>query len=165
MALPHIKPYFGVLNSKKMGKKYAKAYELYNSQKARSKKSGLPPPAYSAREFISWWVANIIRFKGKTPTVGRLDHRLGYSFDNIEIQAMADNSREGMIRNKTNIRTGIKSGKKVDVYDKKNGNHIATISSVRDAARIFSVSQRLIQFLIRGQYKSSTKINFKLEAR
>lgn len=164
MSLPSFLPYEGPLDQKKMSKNQRLAYEAYNGAKARSKKAGYPPPSMTAREFIGWWLYNLKTFKGTTPTCGRKNHELGYSFENIEMQDMRDNSREGILRNKTNILSGIRYGKKVYVYCKKTEQHIATISSIRDAATLFNVSQRLIQFLVRGKYKSTSKINFDLRA-
>lgn len=155
--------YLGNLDRKKMSKEARCAYEAYCSAKARSKKQGLPPPKMEAREFIGWWLGELKSFSGTTPTCGRINHAEGYAFDNIVLQDVKDNSREGMIRNKTNIKTAIAFGQRVLVVCKKSGKTIAEISSVRDAARIFGVSQRLVQFLIRGKYKSSKKINFVLK--
>lgn len=155
-------PYTGPLDRLKMTKTERFGYEAYNGQKARSKKAGLPPPQHNAREFIAWWKANIKSFSGTVPTCGRKDHSKGYSWDNIEMQDMPENSREGIIRNKRNIIETFK-GKKIGIFCKKTGSHIATASSIRDVAKIFGISQRLVQFLIRRKYKSSKKLNFALK--
>ncbi len=156
--------YKGSLDRAKMSKKERLGYEAYCGQKARSKKAKLPPPSYSAREFIGWWLHNLKTFKGTVPTCGRIDHKKGYSWDNIFMQDMKENSREGFLRNKMHIKSAIKNSSTVKVFCKKTDTHIATFSSLRDAARTFNVSQRLIQFLIRGQYKNSKKIAFRLVA-
>jgi hypothetical protein len=148
-----MRPYTGSLDRTKMSKEERYGYEVYSGQKARSKKAGLPPPTYNAREFIGWWLHNLQTFKGIVPTCGRIDHKKGYSWENIFMQDMKENSREGLLRNKLHIKATIKNGEKVNVFCKKTGNHVATIPSIRDAAKLFDVSQRLIQFLIRGKYK------------
>lgn len=49
---------------------------------------------YSSREFIGWWMSKIKYFKGKTPSVGRIDHEENYCFGNIELVDLSDNVRE-----------------------------------------------------------------------
>jgi hypothetical protein len=154
--------YKGILDRKLMLDKARIAYEAYCSQKARSKKAGYLPPEYSTREFVGWWLHNLKSFKGTVPTCGRIDHKKGYSWDNIFMQDMKENSREGFLRNKMHIKASLKNREKVNVHCKKTGDLIAVIPSIRDTARVFSVSQRLVQFLVRGKYKSSKKINFNL---
>ena len=160
--LPSFKPYEGLLYRDRMSEPERLAYEAFCGQRARSKKAGLPKPTYSAKEFIGWWLECLKTFKGTVPTCGRKDHSKGYSWDNIEMQDMADNSREGIVRNQTNIKTSINTGKKVHVLCKRTGKIIAIIPSIREAAQLFDVSQRLVQFVIRGKYKSASKINFDL---
>jgi len=164
MSLPSFLPYEGPLDRKKMSKNQRLAYEAYNGAKARSKMAGYPPPSMTAREFIGWWLHNLKLFKGTVPSVARIDHSKGYSFDNFIMQDMAENSREGVLRNKNNISQQIKTGKKIKVLCKNSGEVIAVIPSIRSAAELFGVSQRLIQFLVRGKYKSTSKINFNLMA-
>lgn len=162
MSSPEFQVYQGPLDRAKMSKEERQAYEAYCAQKARSKKAGLPAPTYGAREFVGWWLENLKSFTGQRPTTGRIDHSKGYSFDNIEMQEMAMNSREGMLRNRTNINTAIKAGKRVGVYAKGTDNLIAVIPSIRETANLFNVSQRLVQFVVRGKYKSARNVNFDL---
>lgn len=53
---------------------------------------------YSVNEFVVWWRNNLKSFKGKIPTVGRIDHAGHYSFDNIEMQDKSKNSIERIFR-------------------------------------------------------------------
>ncbi len=114
----------------------------------------------TTREFIGWWMESLKTFKGTVPSCGRFDHKRGYTWDNFEMQDMAANSREGMLRNKTNIKSKIKYGKKVFIKCKKSGEVIAESSSIRDVARIFDVSQRLVQKILRGTLPQSKLIPF-----
>lgn len=41
---------------------------------------------YTAREFISWWVKHIKKFKGTRPSISRIDHSKNYCFSNIKIE-------------------------------------------------------------------------------
>lgn len=156
--------YKATLDRKKMTKDARYGYEAYYSLRARSKKNRLTIPDYTARDFISWWLYNLKTFKGSVPTCGRIDHKKGYEFNNIMMQDMCENSREGILRNKTNIKTAIKYGKKIIVSCKKTGKDIAIVPSIRETALLFNVSQRLIQFLVRGKYKQTAKINFNLRS-
>lgn len=115
---------------------------------------------YSAREFVSWWLHHRKKFKGTTATVGRKDHNRSYCFENIEMQDMADNSREAILRNKLNTREKRISSKRLLWV--KGGHPIFCFNSIRDAALFFGVSQRLVQFLSRGVYRSSRVIEGKL---
>lgn len=154
------KSYSGPLNQAKMSDKDRKAYEIFNSMKKRCKAYGFPPPEMGPREFIGWWDHNLSLKSWIRPTVGRKDHSKGYLWNNFEMQEMAENSREGILRNKTNLKMAIKNHKKVYVYCKKSGELIAIIDGIRPAAELFGVSQRQIQFMVRGKYKKSSKINF-----
>ncbi len=153
--------YTGTLIRKKMTKEHRCAYEAFCGTKARSKKYGLHRPKFTAREFMGWWLAELIKFKGTTPTCGRIDHSLGYSWENIEMQDMADNSREAALRNKLGDH-GLKRSKKVCVHSLETGAKLGEIANIRAAARFFGVSQRLVQFLVRGDYKSSKQVPFQL---
>jgi len=155
--------YSGPLDRNKMSRTDLRAYEAYNALKARSKKQDLPNPSFTAREFIAWWTDCLKDFKGTIPTCGRIDHSLGYSWDNMEMQDMADNSRESARRNKlgANNRT---QAKMILVKRKSDGVCVGSFGSVRMAARYFGVSQRLVQFIVRGECKQSKKIAYDLEA-
>lgn len=49
---------------------------------------------YGAREFVGWWEKELRSFKGKVPTVGRINHSGHYEFSNIVLQDKSDNSKE-----------------------------------------------------------------------
>lgn len=151
------KTYDGVLDRKKMPFKVRLAYEKYFGMKRRSGVN------FSVREFIGWWLYNLKRFKGVEPSIGRLDHSKGYSFDNIEIQEMSENSREAILRNKRHLKTAEEFSRPLAMYDWDNNTFIGYLPSIRAAAVHFGVSQRLIQFIVRGKYKSSKKVPYRLE--
>ena len=154
--------YTGTLDRKKMPDHVRIGYEALCSARARSKKAGLPYPEPTTREWMHWWLKSLETFQGTVPSCGRYDHSKGYTWDNFRMQDMAENSREGMLRNKTHIKTALVGAKKVYIHCKKTGQLVAEVSNIRDAARLFSVSQRLIQFIVRGKYKKSAKIPFVL---
>lgn len=58
-------------------------YEFYGAKGIRVK--------YTWEEFSNWYLDNIKLFKGKKPSVGRIDHNKNYTLDNIEIQSIFDN--------------------------------------------------------------------------
>jgi len=160
---PSVSHYNGPLDRQKMPKKVLRAYEIFNSQKARSKKLGFDKPQYEAREFIDWWIENTAGWVDGIPSCGRIDHKKGYSFKNIRVESESENSREAILRNFGPQREKFLRGKKVNVFSHSNV-HIATIPSIREAAELFGISQRLMQFLLRGKYKKSRKINFLMRA-
>lgn len=127
------KPYSGVIY--KGGKDVKRAKTSYDKQVERSKKNGLPLPTYTNREFIGWWLEAMKDFIGTWPTCGRIDHKKGYSFDNIMLQDRKDNSSEGAIRTR-HLR---RAKRFVKVLCKKTGQHIATFSNTYEAADFFDV--------------------------
>lgn len=164
-------PYEGSLDRKKMSYEARVAYESFNSQKQKCRNpknrwfkhyggKGLSVH-YGPREFIGWWLHSLKSFCGQTATVGRIDHDKGYSFDNISMQCMVDNSREAALRNNL-VRFSFAASKPVVAKD-KSGAVISTFVSIRDAARKLNVSQRLIHFLLSGRCKSSKKVPYILE--
>ncbi len=158
MGLPeNIKKYEGVLVREKMSFEVRLAYERFNSMKRRSGVN------FTVREFMGWWLHHLKNFSGDIPSISRFDHTKGYSFDNMEIQEMAENSREGILRNKTHLKTAEEFSQPLLMRDWATGSICGEISSIRDAARKFGVSQRLIQFIVRGKYKSSKKVPYRLE--
>ncbi len=117
--------YDGYLDPKKMSKEAAQGYRswmnqcsrCYRKKDQRSKHYLGLDVNYSSRDFIGWWIHNLNKKVWKDPTVGRIDHSKGYSFDNIEMQERSDNSKERILRtgpfiveksvSLINIRTGI----------------------------------------------------------
>jgi hypothetical protein len=162
MGLPLIKEYQGALDRKKMSDSVRIGYEAYNSLKARSKKQGLPRPEFTARQFIGWWTKELETFTGSVPTCGRIDHSVGYCWSNIQMQDMRENSREGALRNGLNLKARLKDSKKLFCFDKSTGEIVCSFLSIRLAAKHFSTSQRLVQFVARDKYKKSKKIPFGL---
>lgn len=139
--------YAGSLDRRKLPKNIRSGLDSYYRQK---KEQGV---SYSLREFIVWWLENLETFTGKTPTCGRIDHSKPYSWDNILMQDRADNSREAALRNRLGPKTKEKKAKKVSVYA-KTGEFVVELPSIRDTALFFGVSQRSVQFAVRGVFKS-----------
>lgn len=154
--------YEGSLDRKKMSRDVRLAYEAFGGLKARSKKLKLPRPEIAAREFIAWWLDELKSFKGTRATCGRIDHSKGYSWENIEMQDMAENSREMARRTLANKREQSVHGKKVFVFVKNTNMMTGIFPSIRTAASFFKISQRQVQFLVRGKYKSCSLVNFDL---
>lgn len=68
----------------------------YNKNRSKYKNYGAKgiEVKYSSREFIGWWLSEIENFKGKKPTIGRIDHDGHYEFGNVVIQDLSENSSE-----------------------------------------------------------------------
>ncbi len=147
--------------SPKIPKPVKAAASSFYAQCLRSRKAGLPPPNYTIRQFVTWWLEKSKTFKGERAACGRIDHSLGYSFDNIEMQTPSDNSKESFARNRIHAMSPHKS-KKVLISCKKTGLLIAESSSRHDTARLFDVSLHLVQMIINGERSQSKKIPFNL---
>lgn len=96
---------------------------------------------YKLRQFISWYLKNIKAFRGKDPTVGRIDHYGHYDFNNIKIESRSSNSRERMLRDNPSI----KKRKQIYIYD-SSGLFISKAQTTRDAARITGVSKSGVHY-------------------
>lgn len=134
-------PYSGPIHWKISEKRVVAAMHSYYDQKNRSKWAGLPPPPYTIREYIAWWLDETAKKKVKDPTCGRIDHSRGYSWDNIEIQSRSENSRECSLRHKKGSKENrIENRKTVFVFNKLGTELIAKFDSRSDAAEFFNVS-------------------------
>lgn len=158
MELPQFKPFSGPLYGKHLVGDVGRAYCSFRNQKERSKRDGLPAPAYSAREFVGWWLENIKHFKGKDPTCGRKNHSAGYSFENIEIQSRSENGKEGATRSPGSIVNRYHYANKVLVRCKKTGELIAEVPSYLEAASLFGVSVGVIRKTVEKSYQRSARI-------
>lgn len=110
---------------------------------------------YTARQFVAWYLDEIEKYTGTQPSVGRIDHSKGYSFDNIRIESLADNSHERIERvGPTRSRVS------VDIY--KNGVFLQTAESLKSAAKVTGVQASHITKYCRGILKNSyTGYSFK----
>ena len=103
---------------------------------------------YSKHDFIAWYIHNINFYIGDRPSVGRIDHAKSYSFDNIRIESLADNSMERINRVGTT-----KPRRPVDIY--KNGIFYKNVDSGWEAARQTGVQKAHISRYCRGVLKES----------
>lgn len=53
---------------------------------------------YSSREFVSWYLHALKKFKGRVPSVDRVDSSLHYCFCNIRLKEHYNNAVEGLLR-------------------------------------------------------------------
>lgn len=94
---------------------------------------------YSVRKFIQWYLNNLARFKGDNPHVGRVNHDLHYSFDNIEMVSSELNITERFNRR------GPATPKKPVLAYKNSGEFVGRFSSANEAAPKFEISTHAIQ--------------------
>lgn len=126
--------------SERCNNKNSAKYRLYGGKGVRVE--------YSHREFVGWWLENVITREWKSPTVGRLDHSKGYSFDNIEMQERSENSLERLRRNPT--RAG---QQKIPVIAIRDGERWE-FPSVKSAAAHFGILDSSISNNCRGRSKT-----------
>lgn len=122
------------------------AYTCINNIRARCKKNpdyiGLDV-GFTTKQFVYWWIVQNRFFKMKRPSVGRINHKKGYTLDNIEIQSLNDNSKEARYRCGSTI-----SPIKIKMI--KNNKEIAIANSMRQAATFSSMDLRSVQNVLRG---------------
>lgn len=126
-----------------------KAYALYQCQMQRCYNKNKPiykryggrglTVDYSREDFIAWFEKNISLFQGGDPTIGRLDHSRGYSFDNIRIESASQNSYERHTRNR-----GSGPKKRIGLFSKKDDSCIAVFYSQSDCCREIGVSDNVV---------------------
>jgi len=164
-----MKEYKGTVASKDTDILVKKAYTVYIHQKSRCscvtdsryKNYGAKGISveYSAREFIAWYLDNIKTFKGKRPSVGRIDHNRNYSFDNIEMQSTSDNTKERLKR------VGNPKPKKpILCIDYKTKEPLMIFDSTSQASVFTGINRTWISSIInlRQQKKSSKGFSFLL---
>ncbi len=96
--------YVGTLNRPDMSLRALQGYRSWMNQIQRCTNKNNPDfpryggkgirVRYAAREFIGWWMHQLKRFRGKDPTVSRIDHEKDYCFENIRVESRSDNMRE-----------------------------------------------------------------------
>lgn len=111
---------------------------------------------YTREEFVSWFVENYRKFKGKNPSVGRVDHSKGYSLDNIRFESLADNSMERIIRCGPT-----KERKRIFIIDYKNNEKLMLCESINQAAHFSGVRKEHIRKYCLGKLKQSKGFTFK----
>ncbi len=95
---------------------------------------------YSIREFVYWFLKNYPIRGMHHPSVGRKNHSVGYTLENIEFQSKSSNSSERVRR------LGTPTPRiKVSVFDSRTHNLIRTFSSYVSAAKFFNMSHATVR--------------------
>jgi hypothetical protein len=129
-----------------------RAYVVWCGQKKRAKWKYkiLNGREYSAREFIPWWITEFEKKEWVWPTVGRIDHSKGYSFDNIRMEEMSDNVKERNTRLGNPGRTHRKILCVTPTYQ-------IECDSKRSAALWFGISEKTVYNHCQGRTKQAWK--------
>lgn len=109
---------------------------------------------YSIREFIGWWIDRQKVLNLTKPSVGRIDHNSNYSFENIELVEISENSSE-MLK-----RVGNPVPKKRLLMLFKDEPFIS-FGSIADASFFLKKTHQSIILYCRGQRKPRNGANFK----
>lgn len=155
-----MKIYEGMIKHSEMSKDELQGYSSWKAQRRRCycktsksyKNYGLKglTVEYGSREFVGWWIYNLSLKDWKKPTCGRIDHSKGYSFDNIKMEELADNSKEVFER------LGSRRPKIPCVlYNPKTGNELIVFKSRVDAAKNIGKNSSLITMLCNGTAKQT----------
>lgn len=112
---------------------------------------------YGPREFIAWYVNEYGKRASWTrPNVGRIDHDLDYTLDNIELVECTDNVRE------RNARLGNPTPSKEIIVKNTETGEILRFPSKREAARSLGVSRQLIKHQCAHTLKRKPRSNWLL---
>jgi hypothetical protein len=160
--------YNGPLNPKTMPKEALRTWRTWKNQNTRCRnektkdfasygRKGLSV-SYSSREFIGWWLKNIVEFKGINPQCGRIDHSKGYSFDNIVIQSRYENLKEKWDRVGPLVLE-----KPVICYERATMKILSFFKSSAEASRKLGISRGLISQAARNRSGGCGGITFRFE--
>jgi hypothetical protein len=108
--------------------------------------------SYSKKDFMAWYIHHINLYKGDNPSVGRIDHNKGYSFDNIKIESLKDNSLERIKRVGT-------TRQKIKVYIiiAATKEKIMICDSMKEASSLTGVLDKNIPRYCKKELKQSVK--------
>ncbi len=107
---------------------------------------------YSCKEFISWWLQEKSNFRGKIPTVSRIDHDKGYSFDNIKMEDKGKNTAERNVR----VCSRATFAFRYPTYE-----FLGLFRSGRAAARHFGIAQCDVRRTVNYEYKQTHGMIFR----
>lgn len=113
---------------------------------------------YNSIEFVNWWKEQLKIFKGKKPTVSRIDHNGHYEFGNIKLEAHIDNCVWDTI--KRNGPPGIKCKRKILILDYKSKEPIIIAESGVEAERLTGVKRTNIVRICKGLSKYGKGFTF-----
>lgn len=159
--------YDGPLAPRGMEKEAQRAYDCYRRQKGRCytkctyayKWTGARGihVKYLAREFIGWWLKEIVGKNFKRASISRIDHDGHYEFGNIKIEEMSDNLKE------RNERAALPSPpKSVVIFDYKTMEPLVISASLTEASRHTGVHLTGVwQICQKNKYKSSRGFTFR----
>ena len=131
---------------------------IYSTQKHKSKKRGHTPPSYSKIQLIEFmyennyiklyteWV-NSEYSHNLVPSVDRIDRRLPYTLDNIQLVTWEFNNQKGREENK------VVYSKQVNQYN-QNGELLNTFFSISEASKITGLDQNTISENAKGIRKN-----------
>lgn len=104
---------------------------------------------YDSRTFVSWFIFSMKSYRGdiNQSAVGRLDHAKDYTLDNIEIQSIADNSREVCIRNGLKIADFKKQP--ISMHCRHCDAEIRKFLMIKDAAEFNGLSIAYVSGMLR----------------
>ena len=133
---------------------------IYSTQKHISKKRGHTPPTYSKTQlttfmyihnykelYTAWEESGYIH--NLVPSIDRINRKLGYSLDNIQLVTWEFNNQKGREENRETY------SKRVQQYSKK-GELLSTFPSIVEASRATGLSSDTISDIARGFRKNFT---------
>lgn len=144
---------------------------IYANQRSTSKTANRPPPVYSKEELKEWlvsqpnfqelwnaWVASGYN-KYLSPSVDRIDNKISYTLDNIQLVSW----RQNLANQKTHQKEAIHlhpASKSITQMD-LDGNDLRTFGSVRIAARHLNKEKSPSNFTAVCEGKLKTAYGFR----
>ena len=139
---------------------------MYHHQKTRNVKNGFGEIGYSLKwlhnrflndekynRLFAEWVKSGYR-KAKKPTIDRINHKKGYTKDNIHMLSWSEN------RFKQTMERRSRKGK---VYQILNGIVVKVWSSQREAYRKLNLQQSMLSMALTGKCKTAYGYEWKYE--
>ena len=141
-----------------------KAYQSWVDQRARCNNPNIDcykyygakgiQVKYSSREFVGWWLEELKSFKGKKPTVSRINHDGHYEFGNIKLEDHFDNCVTDVFE-----RCGAPSGgenKPIIIYDYKTMEPLMIAKNGHQASRLTEVARTNVSAICLGRPKKKS---------
>lgn len=151
----NIKLYIGKFTGPTVDKKIIRASICYENQlrrcytktNPRYKDNGAKgiQVLYNKRDFVSWYLHHIELYNGKNPSVGRIDHSKSYSFDNIRIESIEENSLERISRVGTT-----RPKRHINIIEYNTGKIVKTVFGYVEAAKITGANKSHISLYCSG---------------
>lgn len=153
--------YTGILIWQRMKDEDRRAYAAWNGLQRRTKKFKLNKPDMTVRQFVFWYVQEQKKLKLKIPSISRLDHSQGYTWDNFFLEEMSSNCKECAERINLKRFSHARS-KKIAILDVKDNSVLMICPSIAEAGRATNRCRAYIQRYLNGHFHKPRDFKYAL---